>query len=359
MADLMKDTCTYDSLVNKYGNFHVPAIKLYVNGSEVVQSLGLNIQSLEISLSLQSVSRAVIRLNDIYDLQERSFDSTVKDKFKPGTVVEVGIGYGSEIQKVLKGFVAVLGAEFGKSACLVVTVEDVRRLMMTGGVHHVLHNVSSYSDAVQSILDKYAKLCTAEIEATDDQLEKPISQRSNDYDFITKELIAAGRCEREFLVLGGTAYFRKPRKETAAICTMEFGRGLREFKMESAYTDLKVAVTGYDQQKQNVITASSEVRSTESQSSVMTKTPVHNIINPEADTQEKADRCARVYADRRLSLGQNGSGVCVGLPELVPGRFVEIAMLEEMANRKFYIQKVLHRIDEEGFVTEFETGGWG
>lgn len=357
MADLMTDTCTYDSLVNKYGNFHVPAAHLYVDGSDVVQELSLDILSLEISLSLQDASTAVIRMNGAYNPEERSFDSKVKNKFKLGTIVEVGIGYVSEIQKVLKGYVAVLGAEFGQNTCLVVTVADVRRLMMTGGVHHVLYDVSNYSEAVETILGEYSKLCTAEIDATSDQLDRPLSQRSTDYDFITRELIAGGRCEREFLVVGNKAYFREPCKEKTAICSLELGRELREFQVESAYVDLQVDVTGYNQQEQNIVTASATAKSTEAQSSVLTSTPVHNIVDPEADTQDKADMCAQTYARRRIAAGQKGKGVCVGLPELVPGRFVEVVMLEEMANKKYYINHVTHKIGKEGFVTEFEAGG--
>lgn len=358
MADLMTDTCTYDELVSKYENFHVPAVHLYINGRNAVQDLELDIRSLELTLSLQTVSTAVIRLSGIYDPESRSFAGSVKDKFKLGTVVEVGIGYGSELQKVLKGFVAALGAEFGQNAYLVVTVMDVRRLMITGGVHHLLHQVENYSDAVQTILDEYSALCSAEVEGTNDQLTAPLSQRSTDYDFITRELIAPGRCDREFFVMGDTAYFRKPRQNTTPICSMELGKGLREFSMESAYIDLQVDVTGYDQKEQNIIEASADTTSTEAQSSVLTPTPVHNIVDPEADTQDKADIRARAYADRQLAMRQTGRGVCVGLPELIPGRFVEIAMLEEMVNKKYYINQVTHRIDKEGFVTTFETTGW-
>lgn len=358
MSDLMSDICTYDSLVNKYSNFHVPAVRLYVDGSDVVQELKLSIHSVEIILSLSEASTAVIRLNDVYDQEMRSLDSKVKNKFKLGTVVEVGIGYSLEIQKVLKGYVAALGAEFGKNTWLVITVADVRRLMMTSGVHHVLHDVSNYSDAVQKILGEYSKLCTAEIEATDDKLDKPLSQQSTDYDFITKELIAAGCCDREFLVVGSKAYFRKPHGKAAAICSLELERGLQKFKVESAYTDLQVDVIGYNQQEQSVVTASATVKSTQTISSVMTSTPVHIIASPVMDTQDKAGVCAQSYADRRLGSGQKGRGICVGLPELVPGRYVEVVMREEMANKKFYIQKVRHKINKKGFYTEFETGGW-
>lgn len=358
MADLMNDTYTYDSLVNKYGNFHVPAVCLNVNGSDAVADLNLNIQSLQISLFLSQASTAVIRLGEVYDTETRSFDDAVKSKFKLGTVVEVGIGYVSELQTVLKGFVAGLGAEFGENTSLVVTIKDVRELMQTGGIHHVLHDVEHYSDAVKTILNGYSKLCSVEVDATEEQLERPVSQRSNDYDFITRELIGNGRCNREFLVVADKAYFREYKKDTSAICSMELGRELQKFQMESSYTDIQVDVIGYNQQAQTVITATATAKSAEQQSSLMSVTPIHNIIDPEADSQEKADRCAEAYANKLLALGQVGSGKCVGLPELIPGRFVEIDMLEEMANKKYYIEEVTHKIDKQGFVTEFKTGGW-
>ena len=359
MFDLMSsDTDTYNSLANKYGNFREPAVRLYVDGSDVVQELQLSIHSAEIILSLSEASTAVIRLNDVYDQETQSFDSKVKNKFKLGTVVEVGIGYQSEIQKVLKGYVASLGAEFGKNIWLVITVADVRRLMMTSGVHQVLYDVKNYSDAVQTVLGRYSKLCTPEIEATDDKLEKPLSQKSNDYDFITKELIAAGCCNREFLVMGNKAYFRKPHGGAEVICSLKPGKGLEKFKVESEYTDLQVDVTGYNQQEQSVVKASATVKSTQPFSSVMTSTPVHIIASPEMDTQDKAGVCAQYYADRRLALGQKGRGICVGLPELMPGGYVEVVTPEEIANKKFYIQKVRHKINIKGFYTEFQTRGW-
>lgn len=356
MSDLMSDTYTYDSLVNKYSNFHAPAVRLYVDGSDAVQELALSIPSVTISLSLAEASTAVINLNNVYDPEKRSLDSKIKNKFMLGTVVEVGIGYSSEIQKVLKGYVTSLKVGFGSNTSLTITVADVRRLMMTSGVSNVRHDVQNYSDAVQKVLEEYSKLCTAEIEATDDELANGISQSTNDYDFITKELVTAGCYGREFLVVGDKAYFRKSRKNQKAICSLELGRGLKEFTVESVYTDLQVSVTGY-QQQQGAVNASATIKS-EKTSSLMPSTPVHIIASPMADTQNRASVCAQSYADRMLARGQNGSGTCVGLPVLVPGRYVQVVMLEEMVNKKYYIQRVTHRIGAGGFVTEFETGGW-
>ena len=358
MAGLMTDVYTYDALANKYGNFHIPAIRLYINGKEAAQDISLNILTADISLSLTAASMAVIRMDGQYDREKRSFDSNLKNKFKLGTIVEVGIGYGSEVKKVLKGYVAFLGAEFTDQPCLVITIMDVRRLMMQSGIHHVLHDVKNYSDAVKKILDQYSKLCKAEIDATSDNLETPLSQNSTDYDFVARELADSGRCGREFLVLGDTAYFRKPRKETRSVMKLEYGRELMQFQMESSYNNLKIEVSGYNQAEQQIITASSVVKAKEAQSSLHSTMPVSCISDPEADTQDKAKIRAEAIADAMMHAGQRGKGICIGMPEIVPGRYIEVVKLEEMVNKKYYITGVHHNFNENSFETEFETGGW-
>lgn len=355
MCDLMSGTYTYDALVSKYSNFHAPAVRLYVNDKDAVQELALSIPSVTISLSLAEASTAVIHLNNVYDPVKRSLDSRIRDKFKLGTVVEVGIGYSSEIHKVLKGYVASLRVGFGSNTSLVITVADVRKLMMISGDKIVQHDVKKYSDAVQKVLGEYSKLCTAEIEATDDQLDKPLSQWSNDYDFITRELVNAGCYGMEFLVVGDKAYFRKHRGNEEAICSLELGKGLKEFNAGRTYADLQVNVFGYCQNA-DVVYASAKIKS-EDTVSLMPSTPVHTIVSTMLNTQDKVDMCAKSYSDKVQTEEQNGSGVCVGLPVLVPGRYVKVAMLDKMVNKTYYIQRVTHRIDGGGFVTEFETGG--
>lgn len=358
MAGLMTDVYTYEALVNKYAGFSVPAVRLYVDGRELDQDMTRNILKVEISLSVSAAGMAVIRIGNIYKREERAFDQKIRGRLKLGAIVEVGIGYGSEITKVLKGFVALLGAEFTETPCLVVTVMDVRRLMMLGGVHQVLHHVKNYSDAVKTILDGYSRLCKAEIDPTNDNLEAPLSQNATDYDFIAGELAGSGRAGREFFVLGDTAYFRKPAKETRPVMQMEFGRELQMFRMEAGYLDLEVQVSGYDAREQKIIRAGAAAKSGEPQASLSSRTPVSCILDPEADTQDKAGTRAEALAREQTAGVQRAQGTCIGLPGIVPGRYVEIVKLEAMADRKYYVTSVRHEISEEFFVTEFETEGW-
>lgn len=62
----------------------------------------------------------------------------------------------------------------------------------------------------------------------------------------------------------------------------------------------------------------------------------------------------------KLALDENQKAEigCIGLPELIPGRFIAIDRVDSIANKKYYITRVTHRFDDSGFSTQVETEGW-
>lgn len=235
---------------------------------------------------------------------------------------------------------------------------DARRLMMARGTKHLLHDVQNYSDAFKAILDDYSKLCTPDVDPTDDQLKRPLAQTTNDYHFITKELIEKGKVDREFFILGEKAYFRETAKVTSPIMSVKYSRELLSFSMISNYLDMKIVVSGYDPEAQKTITATAAAKSKESQSSVISTPPEIYFVDPDADSLEKAKTRANAIAEKELKTLCAGNGKLVGLPEVVPGRFLKIESLDSMANKEYYLTEVVHTINTESFTTTFEIGGW-
>lgn len=358
MGDLMSGSYSNKVLANKYGNFLVPAYKIKVNGTDLVATTKLVVAEMVITLSLNAASSAVIKFANLYDEESHSFDSNVKGKFKLGTVAEIEIGYLSATTMVFKGYVAGLGVEFEEYPLLTVQMMDARRLMMASGKKHLLHDVKNYSDAFNTVMDNYARLCSPSADATSDNLAKPLAQTTNDYNFVTKELIEKGKAPREFFILGDKAYFREPAKVTTAIMTIKYGRELLAFSMMSGYLDMKVVVSGYDSKAQKAVSATAATKSTDSQSPVISSPPEIYFVDPDADSQEKSKTRATAIAKRELNKVCTGNGTLIGLPEVVPGRFLEVESLDSMADKKYYIKEVVHTIDTESFTTSFEIGGW-
>lgn len=359
MPDLMQETYTYHALAKKYDNFCVPFIRIKQNGTDLFAAGKLSIVEMTVSLSLDAAGMVIFKIAGVYDERKHSFQNQVKNAFMLGNILEVELGYLHSSLSIFKGYVAMVGAEFCKTPLLVITLMDVRRLMMVSGNRHVLHEVINYSDAFIQVMEKYSKLCSLEVDATDDKLENPLSQVQNDYLFVSRELIKNGKTDREFFVLGNKAYFRKPGKMKQPIMTLQYGRELLAIKTDEEYQDLKIEVVGCDEKTQSVIRGSAEVAKNSKQKKIFAAPQTYTLADPFADTQKKADERAAIIARERVREARSGQGITIGLPELVPGRFVNVELLEEdYGNHKYYIRSVVHEIRDDNFQTVFEIGGW-
>ena len=360
MADLMSGTYTYDKLAKQYSNFVVPLVKIKVNGMDQVEKLKLSVYSLKATLSLDGASMIVVKLAGLYDDEKHSFSSGAKSAFSIGAVVTVELGYQSSSLSIFKGFVAMRGVEFGmKTPFLVLTLMDARRLMMLTGAQYKLHTQKNYSDVFKEIMGSYSKLCSTVIESTSDDLKDPVSQTQDDYHFVTGDLIRKARVDREFFILGDKAYFRTPRKAKSPIMTLQYGRELIALKTDEGYRDAKIEVTGSDEENQKSIKGNASVKKASGQKSILTKTPEIYLADAMSNTQKKATDKAKAVASRQGWAAQSGMAITVGLPELVPGRYVKVEKLDkDLCDHKYYIKTVVHEIDTEEFRTMLEFEGW-
>lgn len=356
MADLMSGKTSYKDLTNKYANFIVPTVKLNINGSDVVKQKGFLIEHLEVSLSTTVAGMVVIKIAHQHDVESHSFSSSVKSVFQLGTVVEVELGYLSSTVKVFKGYVEMVGVEAGQDMLYSVTLMDVKRLMMTSGRKNVLYTVPNYSDAVKQLLGKYSKVCAQKIDATDDKLLSPISQNGNDYDFIMGNLISRGKVDREFLVVAGTAYFRKPDPKAAPVMKARFGRELLSFQVNFSYQEATIKVIGVDE-KQEAVEAEARVKGIQPQAALLSPAPEHLLADPHVDSVEKAKTKAESIARQQMQKSCYGQGVMVGIPEIVPGRYIEVENIDSSVDKVYYITEVKHMFTRERFTTQFEVGG--
>lgn len=360
MADLMAGTYTYEALEKKYSRFQVPAAKIKIDGSDIISNKKIHVQEIRASLSLSHAGSVQVVLNRCYDFENHALDSGLKSKAVPGKVLEAELGYGSDTLMIFKGYIAAVDVEFdaAEGISLTITAMDVRRLMMTGGTHYLLHDVKNYSEAFEAVMKPYKKLCSAVTDATNDQLELPVSQTVSDYDFITMELIGTGRADREFFVVGDKAYFRKPKSAKSPVISLGIQKGLYHFERSSSYVNYEVEVIGYDPAGQKNISGKATAKSKDQQTAALPAPGKRIWTAPDAVTEAQAKARASALADRLVARGQTGRVECVGIPQIVPGRYIEIRSMDSMLDKKYYVTEVEHQIGEDGFVTIFEVGGW-
>ena len=356
MASLMTATAQYSMLENKYGNFRVPALKIISGGSDILAKNELSVTDLTVTLSLEDAGMAVFKVAADYDIEKRSFDKKVKNLFKLGTIMEIELGYLSATTPIFKGYVSGLGVEFGGNPLLVVMLMDARKLMMTNGVRKQLYTDKNYSDIFKKVMGRYAKLCSIEADPTSDNLTSPVSQSTSDYNFVKNELLKRGKSEREFFILYDKAYFRKPCKNKVPIMTVTLGRELISFNTMTEYLDSEIEVIGYDPKTLKSLSSKVKVKSDKCVP-VLSPTPQQFFIDPDADSAEKAKIRAAAIADTMKMKSVFAEGELLGLPEIVPGRFIKVQDTDDLSNNSYYINEVTHHLSDSEFKTSFEASG--
>jgi len=350
---LMDGTYSYAALVGKYGQFRVPACKLKVDGRELS---GIGIERVEATLSLEGASAVSFDVAGAYDLKQSGFRKEVKDRLKLGSRVSLSLGYGSSLTEIFQGYISGVGVQFSDLPVLSITAMDVRRLMMEGTSREVVHTVTSYSAAFEEVMQRYSALCSSrEVDATDKNEITQIVQQTSDYDFVAGNL--SRKANREFFVLDGKAYFRKKGKVKAPVVTLTWGESLLSFSRNSFYQNLKITVIGFDPESDKTVQAQVTEKADGAQKAVGAQ---HEVVIADPDAQEaaKAKKRAEKEAQERRRRARTGSLSCLGLPELVPGRFVSVKGLDGELDRDYYIREVRHELGSDGFSTSVEIGDW-
>lgn len=355
---------TISSLSTKYHGFSVPTFMIKVDGTEISQK-DLTIKNIEVHLGTGfEASMSCFEVYEIYDLDERAFDATQAKKFSLGKTVEIHLGY-IETTMVFKGYIETVKAIFSETDFPHLYIEclDVKGLMMHGIKSQVM-NLTNYSEAVNKVLGNYGSLAGSKTVESSTTLSREIQQNNEtDYAFVCR---LARTVNFEFFVSEGKVYFRKPAySSTSPTVTLEFGSVLIAFEQEQNLAKYvsSVVVKGYDDATHKVITstATSSTKvgsgSKKPESFASTLSSAKSVlIDYEINTVDEAKDRAEAELNYRSMNFVVGSGKCIGLPEIVPGKYIEIKKLDPGVDNVYYVTKVIHKMNEGNYYTEFEAG---
>jgi phage protein D len=244
--------------------------------------------------------------------------------------------------------------EFGKMPSITVTALDARALMRKN-VRELNYSEMKISDVATKVLGAYKKICpNVKVTATTDEAAI-VLQNSSDYEFIKEELCASSKSE--FFILNDTAYFRAIRTPDTAIMTLEYQKGLISFSCSITYCNEEIRIYGHDEKKNEDVEVKKDAKSETTASDAITAKPIKEFRISNVDDKTKAENIAEYELNEIMKKNQTGRGSCIGLPEIVPGRFLKVDKLDAAVNKTYYIKQVIHSFGN-GFTTDFEIGGW-
>ncbi len=368
-------THTYTNLKQRYDNFHHPVIVLKVNGKDFAKNkAGLTVTDIEIELTSGfEASVASFSLYNTFDPDHSCFRiSEIKEYILLGSSVDIALGYEKAAQTVFRGYISRVNFlyEEGDMPGIRVTAMDVKGAMMANNYSKQIA-YTSYGDAVRELFNKppYMSLTSAEIidkvivTDTPDKILPPpqVSDRTlemvaeSDYEFVVK---AAKKYNYEFFTECGNVYFRPAKSNTEIVMEMGPGEGLRYFDVEYDITGLveTVMARGTDVGRAKLIEAKKKMNN-----KVSIGNKAKKIIKKSEKVYLDASIHSKQEAERRVdSLIEEISYrfgtmecVCIGLPELLPGKFFVLTSLGVPPENKFYLYRVVHKMNQEdGFTTK-------
>ena len=360
------DQKTYDwtALGKKYDDFSTPDFQISVGGKELDTSK-YHIPSLEVELTSDGTAGGcTFTLENQYDFDKSKWGDGAADTIQAGAKLVVSGGYVQK-KELFYGYVDDYSLDFQADGCPRITVTGIDGMGYLMSLREPIYaGKKKPTEIVKQILNKsvsagFAKKVTVgALSGFDTPL---IKEQVDDWKFLN---LLSQRFGMSLFVVDGEMIFDDVTSRTSSIMTLTLGQGLFSFRkrVSLAHQVGKVEVWGRDvNQKPVKGTVSSVTAGGSGKSAAQLVSALKDAGIREYSEFVRTQEECKTLAQRRLNgiaMGLvSGGGECVGMPELIPGRYVEIDGGDKQSNGSYYISKVKHTFTEDGYRTSFEIKG--
>ena len=374
----------FSNLKQTYESFREPKAMVFIDGKELDDEQTIAVTDVEVELtSGYEAAIATITLTGAYDTESKTFEIKKTKQFMYlGSTVVVYLGYGRVVREVFRGFIAkvhfIVPDISGEEPPRVeLTCMDVKGLMMANRHSKKLKSLY-YSDAVKEILEAYPIFqerdssgslfmemnvgttpdkppggAGGQNQTTDRRVEMV---EESDYDFMVK---AAKRYNFDFFAVGKTLYFVEAKKNQTPLIVLKPNSGMVNIDVGYDMTGLvkEVVVRNIDMAQGKYIGDKKKISnkiSLGNKAKPLIEKQSLVYIDPTTDSKEEAGyRASYLMETIGYRLG-NVTGEFLGMPELVPGRFITLEGFGTPLNNKFYLTNVRHIYEDGKYRTVFE-----
>ena len=361
----------FKSLEKKYGNFLSPTFQIKVGGFKL-DSAKIPVSHLQIQLSTENrAGMCSFTVEAMYNYETGVWSDGFLDKVDVGMKVVVEIGYADAQRQVFLGYVDKYRIDYSSQGApqLHISAMDGLGVLMSNR-EKVDFGKRKTTDVVKQLVSACTKAGIINSSTVDNlpsfegQFVK--EKASSSYDFLCR---IAEMCFVNFCIINGELMFSNLMKNTSTLLELTMGVSLIEFSKMVGFSQQTVGsvtvISNGTVDKQEV-RGKADAPSRYGDSSGKTgaekwkaldganKDVVMNFL-------KSADECKTVAQNilDSMSLGfVQGEGRCIGIPEIIPGRYIKLAGLDRETNGSYFITEVTHTFSADGFFTEFEVKGF-
>ncbi len=360
---------SYSKLEENYQGFSTPQFTVKVGGAEIKTD---EFPILDLSVTMSAgfdMGSCDFTVAVVFDLENGKFAQDVYDKFKPGKVVDVSMGYKKPLTGLFKGYINAISFDFNGQSGPVVTVQclDAKGALVNNKAWKNYGKLD-IKDIVAKILNEkcsnFATISGVESDFDKDEQgaydESPeIKDIVDDYNYV---ISFAKKTNNSFCVIYDTLYFCENLAEKAKTqLELTWGKNLLSFSTEINLSGQigSVEVFGMDPVTHETFSAKADTvpgageSGADIASVAKNKTIVvidHSVTN-QSQATELAQHTLEAYASQLVKC----KGATIGLPEIMAGDKIEIKGMGSGVDGVYYLTHVTHKINGQGYITTFDA----
>ena len=355
---------TFQDLEKKYDGFSAPAYEISVGG-QAFECSKVPTSALEVEVSCDGrAGGCSFQIEGQYDYESRQWVNKMVKAVKAGAELEVKGGYGKK-KTLFYGYVDDYSIDFTEDAATSLSVTGLDGLGYLMSLREPLYaGKKKPAQIVKEILQKsvsagFARSMT--MAALNGFETSVVKEQIDDWKFLN---LMAQRYGLSLFCVAGELIFSDVATKTGPILTLTMGQGLDSFqkRVSLAHQVGKVEIRGRDVNQKAIQGEASSVKAGGAGKSAAELVPAlkEAVLREYSEYARTQDEC-KLLAQNRLdgiAMGLvSGRGRCIGIPELIPGRYLKIEGGDSQANGSYFLTKVRHLFDDNGYITEFEVKG--
>lgn len=359
-----KGSYTITALKSKYDGFRAPAFTIKIGG-KTLESTEYQIRTLEVDLCADgSAGGCRFTITSEYDYEKSEWLKNLAKTIEVGAKLEIQGGYIKK-EDIFYGYVDEYTIEYSGYDPPRISVSGVDGFGFLMNCQEPIYGGQKKpKQLVEEILQKatgagFAKSVKVGNLAASDV--PPIKEQLDDFTYL--RMLAERYC-MSLLCVNGELIFDDVISSTNSIITLSAAADLLTFSKRMSLQGQVGGVTVWGRdvnQKFIQGVAQSVSLSGSGKTATQIASKFAKATRREyCEYVRTADECKNLAQARLDSLALefvSGEGSCLGIPELIPGRYVTIQGIDGDTEGSYFMSKVHHRFNEDGYITTFEIKG--
>ena len=340
------------------GDFYAPRFQIRIAGVFLAADITNQVIRVKYDNDLDVAS--------MFSLVMRNADNKLLDSalFDLGKTVEIHMGYGNNLQPMILGEVTSIEPEFPESGTPTITISGYDKSYR---MRHNQPEPKQYRYVNDTLIAAELAVINGLIPIVDPSpifhLQKPIMQSGSDMAFLKERALANFF---EVYVWWDKLYFQFPRPQGEAY-VLEWGKSLSSFSPRISSTGLAglQVIRGYSEDLAQTIVAFAMAPSLNIEDLVeklgssgfelLTSLGRRVWRTHKLESPVDAFTLATSLLQDILQGLYEGTGRCIGIPDLRAGTYIEIRGIGKRFSGTYRVRKATHTIDDGGYRTSFEV----